>query len=90
MELKSRLKKNENWMIVVLVILILEIFAGVKYDYYYDLNDDVQMKDILAGIGDKKDIVATATEFLQALTKWVTEFINTVKEFFERLKGAKL
>ena len=56
----------------------------------YDNIPDETMKDILAGIGDKKDIVATATEFLQALTKWVTEFINTVKEFFERLKGAKL
>ena len=56
----------------------------------YDKIPDETMKDIFAGIGDKKDIVATATEFLQALTKWVTEFINTVKEFFERLKGTKL
>ena len=50
MELKSCLKKNENWMIAVLVILILGIFAGAKFDYYYDLNDDVLMKDILAGV----------------------------------------
>lgn len=31
-------------------MLAILIFAGVSFDYYYDLNDDVLMKDILAGV----------------------------------------
>lgn len=50
MELKSRLRKNENWMIALLAVISLGIFAGLRFDYYYDLNDDVLMKDILAGV----------------------------------------
>ncbi len=49
MEFKSILKKNENWVIALLAVTVLGIFAGVKFDYFYDLNDDVLMKDILAG-----------------------------------------
>lgn len=56
----------------------------------YDKTPDEIMQEILAGIGANKDVVASATEFLQGLTKWVTEFINTVKDFFEQLKGAKV
>mgnify|MGYP001024781027 FL=1 len=49
MEFKSILKKNENWIIALLTVALLGIFAGINFDYYYDLNDDVLMKDILAG-----------------------------------------
>lgn len=49
MEFKNILKKNENLIIALLAVTMLGIFAGVKFDYYYDLNDDVLMKDILAG-----------------------------------------
>lgn len=50
MELKDRLRRNQNWIIALLVVAGLGIFAGCKFDYYYDLNDDVLMKDILAGV----------------------------------------
>lgn len=49
MEIKSTLKKNENCLIALLAVIVLGVFAGIKFDYYYDLNDDVLMKDILAG-----------------------------------------
>ena len=29
---------------------MLAVFTGLKFDYFYDLNDDVLMKDILAGV----------------------------------------
>lgn len=31
-------------------MLALLFFVGIRYDYYYDLNDDVLIKDILAGV----------------------------------------
>ncbi len=50
MKLKIQLKKWENWIIALVVVLVLGVCAGVAFDYYYDLNDDVLMKDILAGV----------------------------------------
>lgn len=50
MEIKSTLKKNENCLIALLAVIVLGVFAGIQFDYYYDLNDDVLMKDILAGV----------------------------------------
>ncbi len=49
MEHKNWLSKNENRLIALTVTAILIIFVGWRFDYYYDLNDDVLMKDILAG-----------------------------------------
>ena len=31
-------------------VAVLGVFAALRFDYYYDLNDDVLMKDILAGV----------------------------------------
>lgn len=42
-------RKYENWLIAFATLGILGIFAACKFDYFYDLNDDVLMKDILAG-----------------------------------------
>lgn len=50
MEFKNRFRQNENWIIALVVLVVLGIFAGCRFDYYYDLNDDVLMKDILAGV----------------------------------------
>jgi len=50
MVLKERLKKWENWIIALGVVILLGLCAGILFDYYYDLNDDVLMKDILAGV----------------------------------------
>lgn len=50
MELKNQLRKYENRIIALAALCILGIFAGCRFDYFYDLNDDVLMKDILAGV----------------------------------------
>lgn len=50
MVLKERIRRWENWIIALIPVLALGIYAGLCFDYYYDLNDDVLMKDILAGV----------------------------------------
>lgn len=50
MDVKAFFKKNENGLFTLAGLLILACFIGIRYDYYYDLNDDVLMKDILAGV----------------------------------------
>lgn len=50
MAFKKRLRQWENWILALAVVLILGSLIGVFFDYYYDLNDDVLMKDILAGV----------------------------------------
>lgn len=50
MEFKKRPERTENWIWALAVVVFLGILAGVFFDYYYDLNDDVLMKDILAGV----------------------------------------
>lgn len=43
-------KQIENISLTVIFLLILIVFTGIFFDFYYDLNDDVLMKDILAGV----------------------------------------
>jgi len=43
-------RKWENWILPALFVLILLLLLGLRFDYYYDLNDDVLMKDILSGV----------------------------------------
>lgn len=50
MSIRNQLKQKENWIIAFAAMLILGILTGSRFDYFYDLNDDVLMKDILAGI----------------------------------------
>ncbi len=50
MGVKYQLKKYENWIIALAALAALALFTGFKFDYFYDLNDDVLMKDILAGV----------------------------------------
>ena len=39
-----------NFIVSVALTLSLVLLAGLFGDYYFDLNDDVTMKDILSGI----------------------------------------
>ena len=55
----------------------------------YETVLDETRQDIIAGIGEKKDVVKTASTFLQDFSQWVIEFIEAVKKFFESLKSAK-
>ncbi len=50
MKVKIWLKQKENhiWALGLSVVLCAAI--GIFFDYYYDLNDDVLIKDILAGV----------------------------------------
>ena len=45
-------KKNSslNFMITGLMVTVFAVVVGLLYDYFFDLNDDVLMKDILSGI----------------------------------------
>lgn len=51
---KIQLQKDQGqkvlpYVLALLLILVLGIFAAVRFDYYYDLNDDMLMKDIISG-----------------------------------------
>lgn len=50
MGVKYWLRKYENWIFALSALTVLAVFTGLKFDYFYDLNDDVLMKDILAGV----------------------------------------
>lgn len=41
-----------NFIISLAPVAILAVIFGVFFDYYYELNDDVLMKDILSGMYD--------------------------------------
>ena len=49
MDIRNKLKQKENWIIALAVTAVLCLLAGFRFDFFYDLNDDVLMKDILAG-----------------------------------------
>lgn len=49
MKLKRTVRKNENFILAAGFILLLMLLLSVRYDFYFDLNDDVLMKDILSG-----------------------------------------
>lgn len=50
MACKTFIKKRENLLWAFLLLLVVLLVSSVRYDYYFDLNDDVLMKDILAGV----------------------------------------
>ncbi|MCI8936736.1 MAG: hypothetical protein HFI44_07775 [Lachnospiraceae bacterium] len=50
MDIRNKLKQKENWIIALAVTAVLCLLAGFRFDFFYDLNDDVLMKDILAGV----------------------------------------
>lgn len=49
-KIKKIYQKNENIILTGIFFLVLCGLIARRYDYYYDLNDDVLMKDILAGV----------------------------------------
>ena len=50
MRQRIRNKFSENGILTAIMILVLAVFIGGFFDYYFELNDDVLMKDILAGV----------------------------------------
>lgn len=43
-------KKYENCIIAILTITVNLVLLSICFDFYYDLNDDVMMKNIMAGV----------------------------------------
>ena len=43
-------KKWEDWLLPGLLCLLLFLWTGLAWDYYFDLNDDVLIRDILSGV----------------------------------------
>ena len=33
-------RKWENWILSLFFVLLMLLLAGLRFDYYYDLNDD--------------------------------------------------
>lgn len=50
MKVKIWLKQKENHIWALGLSVVLCAVIGIFFDYYYDLNDDVLIKDILAGV----------------------------------------
>lgn len=50
MNRKLQLEENKNWIVALAMVAAVALLTGLRFDYYYDLNDDVLMKDILAGV----------------------------------------
>lgn len=50
MKWTEKLKQKENSIWAAGVSILLCTVIALRFDYYYDLNDDVLMKDILAGV----------------------------------------
>ena len=43
-------KKNDNLLIPITVTLIMVTVIGIYFDYYYQANDDVVIKNIISGV----------------------------------------
>lgn len=50
MRITEKLKQNENKIWALGFSLLFCLLLSIRFDFYYDLNDDVLMKDILAGV----------------------------------------
>ena len=50
MKRKEYYKKYENCILTFMILLLNVILMGVCFDFYYDLNDDMMIKDIMAGV----------------------------------------
>ncbi len=47
---KEKSISNYNFIITGLMVTVFFVIVGLLYDYFFDLNDDVLMKDILSGV----------------------------------------
>lgn len=46
----KKTKANSNFIISGLMVTAFAVIMGLLYDYFFDLNDDVLMKDIISGV----------------------------------------
>lgn len=45
-----KLRKYENCILTLVVMVFNVLLMGILFDFYYDLNDDTMMHDIMAGV----------------------------------------
>lgn len=50
MKMTRYCRKYENCILTGIIILVNVILMGICFDFYYDLNDDTMMKDIMSGV----------------------------------------
>lgn len=50
MVFKRFCKKHENFILASAMLFLVLLFVCIRYDHYYDLNDDVVIKDLMAGV----------------------------------------
>lgn len=50
MKYGKRIRKHENCILAVIFTIANMILMGICFDFYYDLNDDTMMHDIMAGV----------------------------------------
>ena len=50
MEESKGLRKYGNYILAFAVMAVNVIVMAVCFDFYYDLNDDTMMKDIMSGV----------------------------------------
>lgn len=50
MTLQGLYRKYENGILAGIVVICNVILLGICFDVYYDLNDDMMMKDVMAGV----------------------------------------
>jgi len=49
MQIVKFYKKHENCILAIVAVLCMMLFVGLKFDYYYQANDDIYIKNILSG-----------------------------------------
>ena len=50
MQIAKFYKKHENCILALAAVLCMILFVGVRFDYYYQANDDIYIKNILSGV----------------------------------------
>lgn len=46
---KNNSNNKKDYIIAGFFLILLGLFVAIRFDYYYDLNDDMLMKDIISG-----------------------------------------
>lgn len=48
--MSKKIGEYQNWILPFLIMGISAVLMGICFDFYYDLNDDTMMRDIMSGI----------------------------------------
>lgn len=48
--MSKKIREYQNWILPLLIMGISAFLMGICFDFYYDLNDDTMMLDIMSGI----------------------------------------